>query len=82
MILGKFLTSPIELKSAVSDSTFNEARALECAIKKLSVNQRQNEDVFINRVNSDSVVLEKYKCVFHNPENFESLADVDFVLVD
>ena len=85
MNLGNIDFSPIELQNCVNESNYNAARVLKALLDKLSVNQRKNEDIYINRVvyaktgdSKDDKIMERYLCIFPNPEKFETLKDERF----
>ncbi len=86
MELGNIDYSPIELQNYVNNYNFNAVRALEALLGKLSVDQRKNEKIYINRVvptnsgnsKDDKKIMERFLCIFPDPEKFESLKDVEF----
>lgn len=89
MDLMNIQNSPEKLKHHVDETCYSEAKALETALRKLSLEERVNKEIFINRVvfsntgnSKDDAIMEKYLCKFKNPSKIETLSDVEFELKD
>lgn len=55
----------------------------------LSPDKRKNEKIYINRIvfsntgnYKDDEIMERYLCKFINPSKFETLADIEFELIE
>lgn len=89
MDLMNIQNSPEVLQHHVNNACYNEAKALETALKMLPPDKRKNEKIYINRVvfsntgnSKDDKIMERYLCKFINPSKFETLADIEFELIE